>query len=255
VNLRKHEIAETYHRILNPLLEEQLRTIGDAAEVGPATRVLDLCCGKGEMICRWAEWYGSLSLGVDLSEVFVAVARKRARELGVDARVEIAQGEAAAFAKHLAEREPASFEVVSCLGATWIGGGLAGTLDLMRPLVIPGGAIIVGEPFLEEPIPAEGLAAFGFAPDDYVSLDRTVDRFAAAGLEVEEMIAAGTLGWERYEAPQWRAIARFLAAHPDDPDRDELRAFLEEGRRNYATWGRRYLGWAVFVARPRADAR
>jgi SAM-dependent methyltransferase len=253
VNLRKHEIAETYHRILNPLLEEQLRTIGEAAEVGPATRVLDLCCGKGEMICRWAEWFGAFGLGVDLSEAFVAAARARARELGVDARVEIAQGEAAAFARHLAAREPASFEVVSCLGASWIGGGLAGTIELMRPLVIPGGSIVIGEPFLEEPVPAEGLAAFGFGPDDYVSLERTVARFDAAGLEVVEMIAAEARGWERYEAPQWRAVARWLEANPDDPDRDAMRAFLDEGRRNYVTWGRRYLGWAVFVARLRTD--
>jgi SAM-dependent methyltransferase len=255
VNLRKHEIAETYHRILNPLLEEQLRTIGEAAEVGPMTRVLDLCCGKGEMLCRWAEWFGATGLGVDLSEVFVAAAQKRALELGVAARVEIAHGEAAAFARYLGEREPVAFEVVSCLGATWIGGGLAGTIELMRPLVAPGGVIVVGEPFLEEPIPAEGLSAFGFGADDYVSLAATVDRFTAAGLDVEEMIAAEARGWERYEAPQWRAVTNFLAANPDDPDRDELRAFLEEGRRNYVNWGRRYLGWAVFVARPRTNAR
>jgi SAM-dependent methyltransferase len=254
VSLRHHEIAETGHRILNPLLEDQLRTIGEAAGVGPDTRVLDLCCGKGEMICRWAEWFGASSVGVDLSEIFVAAARARARELGVADRVEIVAGEAAAYAREAAAREPRTFDIVSCLGATWIGNGLAGTIELMRPLVRPGGAIVVGEPFLEEPMPAEGFAALDFGPDDYVSLAATVDRFDAAGVEVEEMIAADARGWERYEAAQWLAVARWLDSNPDDPDHAAMGTFLEAGRRNYVTWGRRYLGWAVFVTRPRRGA-
>jgi SAM-dependent methyltransferase len=254
VGLRQHEIAETGHRILNPLLEDQLRTIGEAAGVGPGTRVLDLCCGKGEMICHWAEWFGASSVGVDLSDVFVAEARARARELGVADRVEIVGGEAAAYARETAAHEPATFDIVSCLGATWIGNGLAGTIELMRPLARPGGTILIGEPFLEEPMPAEGFAALGFGPDDYVSLERTLDRFDAAGLEVVEMIAADARGWERYEAGQWSAVARWLDANPDDTDHAAMRNFLEEGRRNYATWGRRYLGWAVFVTRPRRTA-
>jgi SAM-dependent methyltransferase len=255
VSLRQHEIAEEHHRILTPLFEEQLRTIADAAGVGRRTRVLDLCCGKAEMLCRWAEWYGAAGLGVDLSEVFVAAARERVRELDVAKRVEIVHGEAAEFARFVAGREPAAFDVVSCLGATWIGGGLTGTIELMRPLLAPGGTIIVGEPFVEEPIPAEGLTALEFGPEDYVSLDRTVERFTAAGLDVVDMVAASREGWERYEAAQWRAVSDWLAANPNDPERDAMRRFLENGRRTYVTWGRRYLGWAVFVARPLAADR
>jgi SAM-dependent methyltransferase len=254
VSLRYHEIAEAGHRILNPLLEDQLRTIGEAAGVGPGTRVLDLCSGKGEMICRWAEWFGASSVGVDLSEVFVAAARARTRELGVEDRVEVVGGDAAAYAREAAAQERETFDIVACLGATWIGNGLAGTIELMRPLVRTGGAIVIGEPFLEEPMPAEGFAALGFGADDYVSLAATVDRFDAAGLEVEEMIAADARGWERYEAAQWLAVARWLDANPDDPDSAAMRRFREVGRRNYVTWGRRYLGWAVFVTRPRRDA-
>ena len=56
--------------------------------------------------------------------------------------------------------------------------------------------------------------------------------------------------WDRYEAAQWRTIAAWLEANPADPDHDAMRAFLDDGRRSYLRWGRRYLGWGVFVTRP-----
>ena len=31
-----------------------------------------------------------------------------------------------------------AFDIISCIGATWIGGGLVGTLERMRPWIAPG---------------------------------------------------------------------------------------------------------------------
>lgn len=57
--------------------------------------------------------------------------------------------------------------------------------------------------------------------------------------------------WDRYEASQWQTVADWLAANPDDPDHEAMRRYLDENRRLYLRWGRRYLGWGVFVTRPR----
>ena len=246
MSLRHHEIAEADHRILNPLVESQLRLLGEVARVGPGTRVLDLACGKGEMLCRWAEWFGASGVGVDLSTVFAAAARARADELEVADCVSIVVGDAAAYVP-----EPGAFDIASCLGATWIGDGIAGTIDLLRPAVRPGGLILVGEPFwLEEPPPG-AAAALGLGDGDYVSLEGTFDRLEAAGLELVEMVLANQDSWDRYEAAHWRTVADWLLANPDDPDHDAMRRFLDDGRRAYLAWGRRYLGWGVFVTRER----
>ncbi len=53
MSLRHHEIAEANHRILDPFTDEKLRLLGEIAGVGQGTRVLDLACGKGELLCRW----------------------------------------------------------------------------------------------------------------------------------------------------------------------------------------------------------
>jgi SAM-dependent methyltransferase len=246
MSLRHHEIAEADHRILNPFTEHKLRLLGDVSGVTAGAQVLDLACGKGEMLCRWAEWFGSGGIGVDLSPVFLAAAATRAAALGVADRVTFLQGDAATY-----EAEPGAFDLAACIGATWIGGGLVGTLELLRPAVRRGGLLLAGEPYWIEPPPDEALAAWGFGPDDFATLDGTLDRFEAADVELVEMVLADGDSWDRYKAAQWRAIDRWLAVNPGDPDHEAMRAFLEDNRRTYLRWGRRYLGWGVFVTRPR----
>jgi SAM-dependent methyltransferase len=245
MSLRRHEIGEANHRILNPLFESHLRLLGEIARVGPGTRVLDLACGKGEMLCRWSSWFGSGGVGVDLSEVFLAAAADRAAELGVRDRVSFVHGDAAAY-----RPEPGAYDIACCIGATWIGNGIAGTVDLLRAGLRDGGLLLVGEPWWIDPPPAEALAAFGFGPEDFVSLAGTVGRLEDAGLEVLEMVHATHESWDRYEAMHWPTLSDWLRANPDDPDHDELRRFLDESRSTYLAWGRRYLGWGVFVTRP-----
>jgi len=114
MSLRHHEIAEANHRILNPFTEAKLRLLGEVCDIGPRTRVLDLASGKGEMLCRWAEWFGSGGVGVDLSHVFHAAAVERAVELGMDDRVSFVQGHAARYTS-----EADAFDIACCIGATW----------------------------------------------------------------------------------------------------------------------------------------
>jgi SAM-dependent methyltransferase len=246
MTLRHHEIAESTHRILNPFSEAKLRLVGEAAEVQEGDRVLDLACGKGELLCRWAEWFGSRGVGVDLSPVFLEAAAARAQELGVADRIGYVQGDAAAYVA-----EPGAFDLACCIGATWIGNGIGGTVDLLRPAIREGGRILIGEPYWREPPPYRAIADRGFRQDEFVSLEGTLDRLEAAGLELVEMVIASSDDWDRYEARQWRTVAAWLDAHPDDPDHDAMRHFLDDGRRVYLRWDRRYLGWGVFVTRVR----
>jgi SAM-dependent methyltransferase len=81
---RHYTIRESGHRIHNPLTSEKLATLGQA--IGPAagTAMLDLACGSGELLCTWARDHQVTGTGVDISTVFLASARARAAELGVD---------------------------------------------------------------------------------------------------------------------------------------------------------------------------
>jgi SAM-dependent methyltransferase len=246
VSMRKYEIAEGSHRILNPFTDVKLSLLGEVARLRPGVRILDLACGRGEMLCRWSVAHGIEGVGVDLSDVFLAGARARAEELGVAGRVRFEQGDAGAY-----RAEPGSFDIVACVGATWIGGGLAGTLELMVAALRDGGVLLIGEPYWIEEPPAAAEEVLGFPLADYASLAGTFDRFEASGFEVLEMVMSDPDSWDRYVASQWWTLSDWLRDNPEDPDADEIRAFLESGRRAHVEYGRRYLGWGVFVIRRR----
>lgn len=242
--LEQHEIAEADHRILNPITEDKLMLLGEVCRLSAGMRQLDLACGKGEMLCRWAHRYGTSGHGVDISEAFLAAARARADELGVADRVTFQHGDAAD-----AVPDDGSYDVVSCIGATWIGAGLTGTIALIRPALSPDGLLLVGHPFWHEPPPPAAPAAFGVSEDTFATLDGTLDLFESAGVELVEMVTADGDSWDRYEAAKWWTVERWLRAHPDHPDAGQMRDFLVDNRRTYLRHLRRYLGWAVFVLR------
>jgi SAM-dependent methyltransferase len=248
MSLRFHEIAEQQHRILNPFTEEQLLLLGEICDLRPDMRQIDLCCGKGEMLCRWAQRAGITGLGVDISPVFLNAARARAEELGVTGRVSFVEADAATY-----PIPAAAFDIVSCIGATWIGHGLVGTLNLLRGgLRDHNSLLLVGEPFWNEPPPDEALAWIaGGDRDAFTTLAGTHDRIESAGFELVEMVGAEQRGWERYEAGQWLTVSDWLRANPEHPEAAEYRRLYEQARRCYLTYGRRYTGWGVFVLRQR----
>jgi SAM-dependent methyltransferase len=182
---------------------------------------------------------------VDISGVFVPAARDRAAHLGVADRVRFELGDAGALGV-----DAASFDAVACIGATWIGRGLAGTIGLMRRALAPGGLLLIGEPFWRETPPGEAHAALDLGPQEFTSLTGTLDRFEDAGLELVEMVLADEDSWDRYLAAQWWTVAAWLDEHPGHADAAEMREYLDRSRRSHLAYGRRYLGWGVFVLRP-----
>ena len=238
---RYHEISESSHRIMNPLSLEKLLLVADICHIGSASRMLDLASGKGEMLCQLAAKFGSTGIGVDIHPPVVADARARAQEVGVAGTVDFIEGDVAEV-----QDLGAPFDVVSCIGATWIGNGLAGTLALMKRWVKPGGWILVGEVYWAEPPSAELAMRYG---QEFADLAGTLDIFEAAGLDLTEMVLASSDDWDRYTASQWLNVSDWLHSNPDDPDAAEVRETRDRSRRQYLSEERGRLGWGVFVGR------
>src|SRR6185436_2031131 len=148
-------------------------------------RQLDLACGKGEMLCQWAKAYQITGHGVDISPVFIEAARQRASELGVDNSLTFEVSDAG---KYTAETK--AFDVVSCIGASWIGGGLAGTIRLMLPALKDGGLMLMGEPYWVDNPPQSAYQVVANGRDTYASLEGTLDWIEEAGMELVELVMA-----------------------------------------------------------------
>lgn len=134
--------------------------------------------------------------------MFTEQSKRRAVELGVADRIEFIHGDAAGYVSD----EKAS--VAACVGATWIGGGVAGTIELLARSLRTGGIILIGEPYWRQLPPTEEVAK----------------RCLANSISDFHMLPA--------------LLALFELAN-------EVRAQLTSEPERYAAYTREYLGWGV----------
>jgi len=240
---RIFNITESAHRIHNPFTPEKLATLGEALRLEPGTRVLDLGSGSGEMLCTWARDYGVIGTGIDMSQLFTEQAKLRAEELSVAGQVEFIHGDAAGY---VADEKVG---LAACLGATWIGGGVVGTIELLAKSLRTGGIILIGEPYWLKLPPTEDVArgCHAHSISDFLLLPELLASFGRLGYDVVEMVLADQEGWDRYEAAKWFTMRRWLEDNPDDEFAKEVRAQLTSEPERYAAYTREYLGWGVFA--------
>lgn len=244
---RIFNITESAHRIHNPFTAGKYATLGAALRLEPGARLLDLGSGSGEMLCTWARDHGIVGTGVDMSALFTEQAKNRAVELGVADRVSFIHDDAAG---HVSDEK---VDVAACIGATWIGGGYAGTVALLARSLRSGGTILIGEPYWRHLPPSQDVAQGCLATSisDFLVLPELLASFGQLGYDVVEMVLADEDGWDRYEAAKWLTMRRWLEANPDDDFAPEVRAQLISEPVRYATYTRPYLGWGVFALMPR----
>ena len=237
-------VAEALHELQNPTSPEKLVLLGERLGLGPGSRVLDIASGRGGPALVLAETFGCSIRGVEITPDFHAVAVERAEAAGLAERLVFELGDRAA-----AKLEPEAYDAALCLGASFVYGSLADTVEALVPAVRPGGHVVVGEPYWRRlPLPDD----YPDRREPWTTLEGTVTVLETSGLRVVSVIASSEDDWDRYETLHWQAVESWLAANPEDPDAVEIRERHERHKRTYLRHGRELLGWAIFVGRKAA---
>jgi SAM-dependent methyltransferase len=240
-----YDVTHREHAVCNPTSAEKLGHLVELLRLPAGAPVVDIACGKGEFLIRLAEAYGANCLGIELSPFYVAEARKRLEVRAPEAEVTFREMDGADFKPE----EPHSFTVASCLGASWIYGGHAGTLDALTGMVAPGGWVVTGEPFwLKEPC-EEYLEVLGLPKEAFGTHIGNVEVGEKRGLTLVHTLVSSGDDWDRYQGLQWSASDEHARSCPDDPDLPELMRRVGGEKLAYLRWGRDTIGWAIYVFR------
>ena len=209
-------VAESGHELQNPTSKEKILELGERIGLGPESGcstsrrggVVPRSCSQAPTAAR-----SRASRSARTSSTWPV---ERIEAAGLSERVSFRLGDASQVAL-----PSESYDVALCLGASFVWGDLARTLDALEPAVRPRGHVVVGEPFWRR-LPL---------PDDYedsalpcTTLEGTVGIFETGGLVVTGVIASSDDDWDRYETLHWRAVEAWLAENPDDPDAADIRA-------------------------------
>jgi len=228
----------------NPISEAKVEAIIGLLRLPPGARALDIASGRGEFLLRVAERWGATGIGVDASPGCVQGSREAAGRRGLSGAVEFVESDGAAF-----EAAPASFDLVSCIGASWIWGGYRATLQALSLWTKPGGLVISGEPFWVDEPSAEYMEAIDCPRDLFGSHRENVHTGEQAGLRFLHAIVSNRDDWDHYEGLHCYSADRYAREQPDDPDLPELLERVNREFDYYLRWGREQLGWAVYIFR------
>jgi SAM-dependent methyltransferase len=240
-------IAHAGLPLIDPLDSDVVDDVVSRLALPPGARIVDIGCGKGELLIRIAERHAVEGLGVDLAAEYVEDARREAARRGVALEFRVADATQEDWGA-------AAFDLVCCVGASHaLATGDDDAFGALAAVARPGGEVLLGDGFWQRVPSDRYLAALGATADELP--DRAGLFAAAARAGLTPLYARETTpdAWDRYEWALILNAERFAAAHPDDPVAGPLRERARAARERYTgPDGRDTLGFGLFLFRREA---
>lgn len=216
-----------------PLSESHAEELLDHLDLTPATTVVDLGCGWGELLLRAAARTGAKAIGVDQDPTGLDRGRRAGHDRGLDVT----------FVEQEAENWRGTADRALCIGSSHTLGGSRAMLTRLAE-VVPSGRVLVGDGCWEtSPTPA----AHDIFGDDILPLADLVTACRETGWLVLHLSTADQREWDEFESQHRAGVREWLLANPTDPRAAEVRAEHDARENEYLTAYRGVLGFAYLV--------
>jgi SAM-dependent methyltransferase len=222
-------IAHTGMPIMNPISPAKLDEVLALLDLPRRARVVDLGCGKGDLLARIAARYDVDAVGIDRDAQLLAEAPPGINVIVADIETW--------------NRGRGAFDLVASVGSPAQLSSLAG-------LVRPDGLVLYGDGYWRREPSAEYLEALGAARDELEDYPGTIGRATDLGLTPLYAVTASVDDFDRYEWSWSLNGERYAGEHPDEPGVGEFLDWIRAGRRRYVELGGRdTLGFGLFLFR------
>ncbi len=236
------DISEQFMDLLNPTSPEKLIKAGEIAGIKLGHRLIDFGCGYAEPLILWAKKYGISGVGIDIRPKACERAELKVARNGLSQRIKIVCGNAASY-----EFPPHSYDIATCIGATFIWGTFSDAVHAMKEAIHPHGKLIIGEAFwLTDNVPEDFRSQQTVIKTEGELLQMAREQ----GFDFEYVLHSNRDEWDRYEADNWYGLLRWIEEHPTHPERQQVIDHLHETQEEYTRYGRMYYGWALYVLNP-----
>ena len=121
-------VVHAKQSILNPMRAEKMTHFVDMLNLPEGSRVVDIGCGKGEFLHRLYEKYRVSGVGVDKSPYFIEDCKIAKSKRAPDADIEYLLMDGKDY------QPDEQFYLASCMGASWVYGGIRGTLEALTSM-------------------------------------------------------------------------------------------------------------------------
>lgn len=211
--------------------------------------VLDLGCGKGEVLARMSARYPNARLhGIDLNPAFIAAAEKRVSELGRSAHVSFEVGDVKKTTVHAG-----SLNMAVCIGSVHIFGTFAQALRNVHTMLRAGGVALIGHGYWKRPPAPAYLKHFYDANEsDFSDNAGNLKAALACGFNPLAAAVSSDEDWTVYERTWGESLMEYVAMHPTDPDVQPMLQRAYKSRDNYFMHGgRETLGFGLYLLKKR----
>ena len=238
-----YDITNKNHIICNPMSKDKIDIFFSLLNLKQGSKILDIGCGKGELLIRLAELFSISGTGVDISPYFIKDCKERKSKRIPDSDIKFFEMDGSKYKS----KENELFDLTMCIGASFVYNGFIGTVKALKKITKPNGLIIIGEPYwIKEPA-GKYLEISGIKKEDYNSHFKNIDAGQEEGLDCIYTLVSNHDDWDHYETLQWWAAYDYVTANPDDPDNSELMERIKKAQMEYLLYGRDTLGWAIYV--------
>ncbi|MCC7145730.1 MAG: methyltransferase domain-containing protein [Phycisphaeraceae bacterium] len=220
----------------------RLLEIGKYLGLKAGQSVIDFGCGRGEMLCLWARYFGATGVGVDMDHSFLAEAATRAQCWAIADKANFVCQDVKSY-----ELGAADFNVAACMSASMGFGGSGPTIRHLRRAIGPKGSIVVAEPFYSVPDAPNELREYEGACHTETDL---FDIARAEGLEVGYYSRATRDEWDRYIFNSRKIEMQEFLQMPAGPAREERRSKLHRWQDMYLRYRQQWQGMAFLTLHP-----